>query len=261
MKLISNDTDLSGMDCHLHSRFSPDAKKCGADTPQHIAEAVRKKGLRGFIVTDHIDIGHWTDSKPIDFDEYFETWERVRKNNPDLTIFIGLEIGYEKEHEQENAELVKDLPIEYIINSVHYWHPNDGFKSGHIQSFTSYLKCVSASLDAPYPFNTVGHLGFPERYAPSQDMIIDYDTFRPLLDEIIRKALDRGVRFEENTNAGGAMRLPRADFLREYKSRGGARPVLGSDAHISDSIGQHFDKAEKFLDGIFGKRDAQANIV
>ena len=80
---------------------------------------------------------------------------------------------------------------------------------------------------------------------------MEYGLFKPLFDKIIEKAVARGVRFEENTNADGEMRLPRADFLRAYKAAGGVRPVLGSDAHVSASIGQHFDKAEKFLDGIF----------
>ncbi|MDE7107030.1 MAG: hypothetical protein K2O39_01770, partial [Clostridiales bacterium] len=59
MKLISNTTDLTNIDCHIHSTFSPDASACGADVPQKIADAVRAMSLRGFIVTDHLDIGHW----------------------------------------------------------------------------------------------------------------------------------------------------------------------------------------------------------
>ncbi len=268
MKLIPNDTDLKNMDCHVHSRFSPDAFRAGADEPDGIAAEVRHKGLRGFIVTDHIDVGHWQDCKPINFDEYFSTWEAVRRKNPDLTIYIGLEVGFESDRAEETAALVKDLPLEYVINSVHYWQPkeytakdgkpldkafNDAWANGKVFAYTQYLKCVSAALDCPYPFSTVGHLGFPERYAPypEAERVMDYKTFSPLLDEIIRKALARGVRFEENTNAGGQMRLPRADFLRAYKAAGGVRPVVGSDAHVSASIGQYFAEANAFLDGIF----------
>ena len=56
MKLIPTTTDLTNMDCHLHSRFSPDANAVGADEPQKIADAVRQKGLRGFIITHHLDV-------------------------------------------------------------------------------------------------------------------------------------------------------------------------------------------------------------
>lgn len=270
MKLIPNDTDLSNIDCHLHTRFSPDACKAGADDPDGIVAAVRKKGLRGFIVTDHIDVGHWQDCKPIDFNEYFDTWNEVRRKNPDLTIYIGLEVGFEAKHAEETAKLVSDLPLEYVVNSIHYWQAerpspsdlkamekafDDEWKKGKIAAYTQYLKCVSASLDCPYPFSTIGHLGFPERYAPLPEdkRAMEYETFKPLLDEIIKKAVKKGVRFEENTNAGGQMRLPRADFLHAYKAAGGVRPVLGSDAHVSASIGQYFDEAKIFLDGIFGK--------
>ena len=40
--------------------------------------------------------------------------------------------------------------------------------------------------------------------------------------------------------------------LPAYKSKGGARPFLGSDAHVKDKLGARFDRAKAFLDGIFG---------
>lgn len=254
MKLIANTTDLTNMDCHLHSRFSPDARGAGADAPETIADVVRVCGLRGFIITDHFDLGHWN-GYIIDFDEYFRTWERVRKNNPDLTIYIGLEVGFERSTAEQTAKIISDLPFEYIINSIHYWGTphTDNYAHGRVDAYNMYLDDVIASLDAPYPFSTVGHLGFPERYAPypEAEKAMEYTLFKDKLDIIIEKAIKKGVRFEENTNADGEMRLPREGFLRAYKAAGGVRPVLGSDAHVSASIGQHFDAAKLFLDKIF----------
>ena len=91
MKLIANDTDLRGMDCHMHSMFSPDSSQ----TPEQLVAAVRKRGLRGFIITDHVDVGHWQGCKQINFDEYFRVWNKVRADNPDLTVYIGLEVGFD----------------------------------------------------------------------------------------------------------------------------------------------------------------------
>lgn len=240
------------MDCHVHSRFSPDARNAGADAPQQIADAVRARGLSGFIVTDHVDVGHWKDFKPIDFDEYFSAWEKVRKDNPDLTVYIGLEVGYEKKHAKETARLIADLPLEYVINSVHYFG-KDVYALGKKKAYEKYLNAVLASLDAPYPFSAVGHLGFAERYAPypPDARAIAYAEFQPIMQKIITRAIERNARFEENTNAGGQMCRPRADFLRAYKAAGGVRPVLGSDAHTSAGIGAYFEEADEFLDGIF----------
>lgn len=272
MKLIKNDTDLTGIDCHTHSRFSPDANAAGAKAPQEIADDVRAKGLKGFIVTDHIDLGHWS-GYIIDFDKYFSAWEKVRRDNPDLKIYIGLEVGYEKATADATFKLINDLPLEYVINSVHYWQgPADeddddisayekslesDWDKGRLFAYNRYLKCVLSSLDAPYAFNTVGHLGLPERYAPypKGENEMSYELFSPLLDKIAEKAVKLGVRFEENTNGvGDELRLPRADFLKTYKKIGGVRPVLGSDAHTSDGLGKNFDKATAMLDGIFGKK-------
>lgn len=230
------------MDCHIHSAYSLDARECGAGCPSQVVEAVRKKGLRGFIITDHLDYGHW-DGYIIDFDKYFYEWQTVRAASPDLTIYIGLEVGYEKFYERETAKIISDLPLEYVINSVHYWHTPRG-----VDPFETYLDCVIASLDAPYEFSTIGHLGFLERYVNGA---LVYAEHRDKLDIIIDKAIARGVRFEQNTNASGHIRLPREDFLRRYRDMGGVKPVLGSDAHDSSSIGRHFNKAADMLSSIF----------
>ena len=246
MKLIPNTTDLSAMDCHLHSRFSPDANACGADEPQKIADTVRSRGLKGFIVTDHLDIGHW-DGYIIDFDKYFKAWERVRRDNPDLTIYIGLEVGFEKKHAKQTAKLIRDLPLEYVINSVHYWDHPVPTPIGE-PPFESYLDAVIDSLDAPYEFNAVGHLGFLERYIKTP---MQYADYKSQLDEIIKKAIARGVRFEENTNTEVEPNQPRREFLIAYKSAGGVMPMLGSDAHVSKSIAQRFAETQCFLEEIF----------
>lgn len=246
MKLIPNTADLSGMDCHIHSRFSPDANSCGADEPQKIADIVRTKGLRGFIVTDHVDIGHWN-GYIIDFDKYFSAWNRVRDDNPDLTIYIGLEVGFEQKNERQTARLVKDLPLEYVINSVHYWEHE--VRVDGEPPFLSYLHAIRRSLDVDYEFSAIGHIGFLERYINTP---MHYDEYRDILDDIIKVAVARGIRIEENTNAALPPRQPREEFLRAYKAAGGKiMPALGSDAHTSDKIGQHFKEANDWLNKIF----------
>lgn len=253
MELIPNNTDLTGLDCHTHSVFSPDSDQ----TPESLVTSARARGLRGFIVTDHIDVDRW--GEEIDLVDYFKTWERVRRANPDLKIYIGLEAGFELDTYKRTYKLIKDFPFEYLITSVHYvpgaWYAQ--YDGGREKTYRKYINAVLDSLDAPWGFNTVGHFGFFERYAPypQSDWVMDYETFAPLMDEVIKKALERGVRFEENTKGGEIFRLPRADFLRAYKAAGGVRPVLGSDAHSPDAVAHRFDEAATFLDGIFGKVD------
>lgn len=246
MKLIPNNTDLSGMDCHIHSAFSPDAKACGADEPQKIADAVRAKNLRGFIVTDHLDIGHW-DGYIIDFDKYFSAWNKVRDDNPDLTVYIGLEVGFQPQYAAQTAKLINSLPLEYVINSVHYWDHPIPIPAGE-PPFLSYLTAIRDSLNVDYPFNTVGHIGFLRRYIHAE---MRYHDYADIMDDIIRIAVSRGIRIEQNTNSDIALGLPPCDFLRAYKTAGGIMPVLGSDAHTSDKIGQGFTTAAKALSDIF----------
>ncbi|MDE7106744.1 MAG: hypothetical protein K2O39_00290, partial [Clostridiales bacterium] len=184
----------------------------------------------------------------IDFNKYFDAWRKVRDDNPDLTIYIGLEVGFEKKHSSETAKLIKDLPLEYVINSVHYWDHPVPTPAG-VPPYMTYLQAVRQSLDVDYEFNTIGHIGFLERYINTPML---YAEYKEILDEIIKIATSRGIRIEENTNAAFPPCLPHADFLQAYKSAGGVKPVLGSDAHTSDKIGQHFKEAAEFLNKIFG---------
>lgn len=255
MKLIAPNIDLSGMDCHIHSAFSPDARESGADEPQRIADAVRAKRLRGFIVTDHLDFGHWN-GYIIDFDAYFRVWERVRKDNSDLTIYIGLEVGFERRYVKDTASIISDLPLDYVINSVHYWaDPTHNRISPRRVVYAEYLDAVRAALDAPYPFSAVAHLGFPERYAlpDAKDRKMFYRDYARAMDGIISAAIARDAAFEINTNCGNAeLYLPRIDFLRAYKAAGGRKPMLGSDAHTSAAIGRRFDEAAAMVNEVFG---------
>lgn len=243
MKLIDKSVELDGIDCHVHSNFSPDSQS----SPQDIVSSARRKGLRGFIITDHLDVGHW-DGYIIDFDKYFSVWERLRKENPDLKIIIGLEIGYERKYYKETRSIVSDLPLEYAVNSVHYWERSSACHDE--RTFLPYLEAIERSLDVDYEFSTVGHIGFLERYA---NAAMRYDEYGPIMDRIIKAAIARGVRLEENTNAFGEMRQPRADFLQAFKAAGGKRPVLSSDAHDSSDMARSFDRAKIFLNGIFGE--------
>lgn len=253
MKLLKNTTDFAGLDCHTHSMFSPDSDQ----TPEALVKSARARGMRGFIITDHIDVDRW--GEQIDLVEYFRTWERVRKVNPDLTIYIGIEAGFELDTYKRTYKLIKDLPFEYVITSVHYvpgpWYAQ--YDGGRIKTYERYINAVIDSLDAPWEFNTVGHFGFFERYAPypQSDWAMDYESFAPLMDKAIEKAVSRGVLFEENTKGGEIFRLPRADFLQAYKAAGGVRPVLGSDAHSPEAVAHRFDEAAAFLDGIFENND------
>lgn len=253
MKLIDNKTtDLSRMDCHLHSYFSPDSKQ----TPEQIVAAVRANNLRGFIVTDHVDIGHMP--LTVDFDEYFKVWNAVRAANPDLTIYIGLEVGFDSRYADEIKKLIEPLPLEYVVNSIHYIVDSDPYDHtnhyamGREKAYAEYIDAVIQSLDAPYDFNTIGHFGYIERYAPypKTATAMEYAMFKSAMDTVIKKAVARGVMFEENTS-GGELCLPRADFLREYKKAGGRPPVLSSDAHTPDCIAHDFAKADKFIKDIF----------
>lgn len=235
-------------DCHIHTRFSPDSES----EPEEVIEAAVKAGLDGVIFTEHFEADvEAFQFTPLDPDAYFKKIEAVKKSAP-ISVKIGVEVGFDPLYIKEICALLDSYPFEYIINSVHNIRGLNPYLQGFVYDdgkntvYNRYLKLISESLDVPYRVDCIGHIGYIERCAPYEDKVMDYAQFRPLMDEIIQKAIKRGVIIELNTNSA-ELSQPRADFLTAYYAAGGRKVALSSDAHIPDRVGHNFTAAAELL--------------
>ena len=80
------------------------------------------------------------------------------------------------------------------------------------------------------------------------------ETYRELIDEILRTLAQKGKGLEMNTS--GVDRsvgfLPTVDVFRRFKELGGEIVTVGSDAHRTDRVGQYCTQAAEMLSEIFG---------
>ena len=89
------------------------------------------------------------------------------------------------------------------------------------------------SLDAPYGYDIVGHIGYVSRNAPYPDKALRYEEFADPLDDILKTVVARRKILEVNSSMRGTESgfLPATDILTRYFELGGREVSFASDAH------------------------------
>ncbi len=110
-------------------------------------------------------------------DEYinmidFQLLERIRQENDDITVKIGLEVDYWEGREKEIRQIVAGYPFDYIIGSIHYidgWafdHPDykDKFDSMDLDDICQrYFDLVNSSVRSGL-FTVIGHIDLVKKW-------------------------------------------------------------------------------------------------
>ena len=114
------------------------------------------------------------------------------------------------------------------------------------QAYLEYLRCVRESLDAPYRWDAVGHLGYIGRPSPFERKTLVYSDFPEELDDILTVIIRKGKILEANSSVGGCaaegtLCLPDISIFRRYYELGGRKINFGSDSHRSERTGYNYD--------------------
>lgn len=251
-------------DSHIHTAFSTDS-----DTPmeQMVRQGIQN-GLRGLTFTDHMDYHFppqydWdtTESCPpftFDMDSYtgqIRVLQEAYKN--DIRIYCGVEIGLKKDAVDDNVKLSHDERLDYCIGSIHLVDDMDPYDIKfweafeEKEAFTKYFGATLENLKAEeIHLDTLGHLDYIVRYAPSGYQIYSYRKFADVIDEILRRIIDRGMSLEVNTSGyknGSPMPNPHADIIVRYRELGGELITFGSDAHVTPLLSGRFTEAETLV--------------
>lgn len=243
------------VDCHNHSMFSPDSTR----PPEEGAKAALEAGFGYLAYTEHMDLGFPNDARPegefifnyLITDEYFSRIAEAGRNMPGLRVVAGVEVGYTPEDVAEITDKLSAHPFGYVINSVHichgldcYWKKYwDGYSREH--AYREYLAYVRESLDAPYHWDAVGHLGYIGRPSPFERKTLKYSDFPDELDDILRTIIKRGKILEANSSVGGCAKegtlcLPDIGIFERYYELGGRKINFGSDSHRTERTGYNY---------------------
>jgi len=247
---------MSIRDSHMHTLLSFD----GHNTAEQMVQAAILRGVKYVAFSEHHDLylpyipsqvalGRGGDFGKVDFNRHLaEIAELKKKYEGQIEIACGVEYGYIKEAEQD-YKLLDNLPFDVIINSVHSAGYEDLYEPAYYEgkskqeTYELFLKEVWDSINAPYDWQILGHLGYVERMAKYPNKRMVWTDFPDLLDEILKKLARDGKALEVNSRTKSEQYLygPDLSILKRFKEVGGEFVTFGSDAHEPETIGLKWD--------------------
>ncbi len=198
-------------DYHCHSTVSPD----GHNTMREMAEAAVRLGVDDLCFTDHIE--------PL-------PWDRWNEPPRELDFTIGSVHCY-----RTASGEVNDLTwITSTDPAVWY------------AACESYFEEMEKLIDWGR-FQVLGHITLPLRWAKElRGVELDFDRYEEQLRHVMRRAIEKGLGIECNTNRGH-LPLPDGKWLRLYHELGGELITLGSDAHTPEYISCAMEARQELL--------------
>lgn len=247
-------------DCHLHTNHSGDSD---APMEEMILRGIQK-GLHTMCFTEHMDFD-FPDSEEgpgtvflVDTDSYLKEFTRMKEKYSDqIRLLFGVELGLQPHLCTELAAYTASYDFDFIIGSSHICHKKDPyyppFYEGRTkkEAYTEYFESILENLNIFPDFDSYGHLDYVVRYGPDKDLDYDYESYKDVLDPILRALIEKGKGLEINTGGlkSGLKDLhPCMGILRRYKELGGEIITVGSDAHSPQNIATHFDRAAHVLE-------------
>ncbi len=237
----------------MHSHTFPASHDAGA-TLKEMFEGAQKKGLAFFGVSNHIDydcdFSHLPEEERKaltngDEEEYFHEARHLQEDYQGvMNGVIGAEFGFsEREEIQKRYQaFYEKFQPDFIVNSVHSADGRDYAQTIYTgtkkETYGWYLKLIRASLDAPYPYDIVGHIEYIVRYVPFEQREISVEEFGEGIDDILSTIIKKGKILEVNSATYTLPRktLPNEGILRRYYELGGRLISYGSDAHTVERI-------------------------
>lgn len=227
-------------DHHVHTSHSPDSD---ADVRGYIMKA-KTIGLDFVMFTDHMDFGTTDEMfmEPIDYDRYFSQMRNLQ-DEFEISIQVGIEVGYEKNRKEEIQEFLGRYPFDFVIASIHYGDGKDFYLGDFFQgkdqrqAYRRYFEILQEMVENFNDFDVVGHLDYIIRYGPYDNKDYPYDVFSSIIDSILQRIITKGKGIELNTSGlRGSLgtAFPKADVLKRYRELGGSIITVGSDAHFNE---------------------------
>lgn len=250
----NNTTELSTSsfvlhDQHVHSSFSKDSNESYS---LYLKEAIRI-GCKYFVTTEHVDYdvngtkNHWL----VDYDKLIELKNSLSNDitNNSIELLLGIEIGYRYEYLDSINDMINKYPFDIVNLSIHgngllEYYFIDGFiKYGIKETINMYYNQMYDALCRFSNFDVLSHIdyGFKTIYKidPNYGFFADIDIIKNILLKLI--SLDKCL--EINIKVVNSLPIKHLyDLLSLYKSLGGIKLTLSTDAHKIDRYHEYFDK-------------------
>ena len=252
-------------DLHTHTTYSHD----GQNTPAEMLAAAQKAGIAFYGVSEHFDYDYdasllseelYKYTRNGDPAEYFHALRHLQEDYEGvMNVAVGAEFGYSDKAEVQGmyALTYEKYRPDFVINSVHSIDGKDfayadyekeaDFYSDKKAIYGQYLRLIRDSLDVPYHYDIVAHIGYAARYVQFEDKTFSLEEFGEQIDDILQTIIKKDKILEVNSaNKTLPNRtLPAKHIIERYFELGGRKVSFGSDAHFVERIA---DKREEVVE-------------
>ena len=244
-------------DYHMHTHNSGDST---APMDAMIESAI-SLGLDEICFTEHMDMDFPIseevpkDTFLLDTKSYYEEVMKYKDLYSDrITIKFGVELGLQPHLAERIREYVISFPFDFVIGSIHLLDGMDPYYPAFWNNkkeedvIRRYFEYTLENIESIKDFDVLGHLDYITRYAPGSPFRYDYELFKDIIDEILKKLIAKGKGLDFNTSSmfkGAENPNPSPVILKRYKELGGSIITFGSDAHTPKAVAGCFDKARE----------------
>ncbi|WP_031513403.1 histidinol-phosphatase HisJ family protein [Desulfofalx alkaliphila] len=247
------------VDYHLHTA------RCGhaSGTMEEYLKVAVDKGITEVGFADHIPI-YWLPPEQRDgglamaseeLPAYVVEVNNLQEIYPQLNIKLGLEVDYIPGHLHTARQLIKSLPLDYVLGSVHYvegWGFDNPDLIGEYKKwdltelYHKYFELVRQAA-ASGLFDIIAHTDLIKKfgYRPNMDL-------KPIYRKLASTFRECGVCVEVNT---AGLRVPAGECypcieLLQMLYRYGVPVTTGSDAHKPEQVGEGLDLAINLIKSV-----------
>jgi len=236
-------------DYHMHT---PLCRHAVGEPTDYAAEAV-KLGIPEIGFSEHApmirdDYDEWHMLLK-DLDAYAENVEKARRDHPQLTIKLALEVDYFPSQEQWIRDLATRHPWDYLIGAVHYVTDTWDFDNPHkisewkrrnpFEVWTAYFERLTKAAESRL-FDIIAHADLCKKFGfyPKEDCI-------PLFTRFLEAAKQSDVAIELNTSGlrKECQEIYPSPQIVQLAVQLGVPITFGSDAHAPDQVGMAFNQA------------------
>lgn len=245
-------------DFHTHCCFSSDSKTA----PEQMIKQAIASGLSGICFTDHNDFDYPPENGEtvfaLPFDEYFQTLTQLRDlYKGTILVYIGVEQGLSVPAADRINHYDPNNLLDFIIGSSHLVDGNDPYYPSFWEdrsashAISAYFESILENLKVCTNFDVYGHLDYIIRYAPQKDTDFNWESYRDIIDMILRLLIAQGKGIEINTSglrSGLKYPNPCLGILKRFRELGGEIVTIGSDAHSPAHLAHAFDMLSGYLE-------------
>lgn len=245
-------------DQHLHSSFSNDSQE---DLRNYYLLAT-KLGIKYVMTTEHYDFATSLDGTDwaADYDELIKYQEKLKKEFPNITPLLGIELGYKKDYLKQMIDISNKYDFDLIQLSIHDGPKGDyyfksTFENDIMGTMDYYFNTMIEALHTFKNFDVLSHIDFAFKTIVQIDSKYKLSMFEEKLKEVLTTLVKLNKPLEINSKVMEVINniyqesdegYHYDDHLRYllsiYKMCGGKKLTLSSDGHKTSKYRLNFDK-------------------